>query len=225
MAKILLGATIGDARNKAGAIVYSKNRFGSYIRQKVSPVQPRTPAALAIRSSFTSLSKGWQALSAINQASWIALASANPVKDVFGNSQTLTGHEFYIRVNQNLYNAGLTLLTAAPANQSVDAPTAGVLTVVHTGTFSMTVVPTPATTDAVVLRATPALSQGRTFVTSLLKQVYIGAPPVSSPLVAGTAWEKVFGTIPTGAKFYGETKYVGANGAVSAPFLTFATST
>ncbi|MGH9747182.1 MAG: hypothetical protein ACRD59_13880 [Candidatus Acidiferrales bacterium] len=227
MAKILLGATIGDARNKAGAIVYSKNRFGAYLRQKVSPVQPRSTAQLNVRSNFTSITKSWQTISATNQAGWTSLASANPVRDKFGNSQILTGAQFYMKVNRILANAGLTQLTAPPADQAVDAPTSSTLTATSGGTpvLSLVIAPTPNTADAVIVRATPGLSKGRSFVQNALKQVIVKAPPVSSPVNLLTAWQALFGTLQAGQKIYTEVHYVGINGAASSPNQTFAIST
>jgi hypothetical protein len=120
MAKIKLGATLGDARNAAGAIVYSKNQFGAYIRQKVSPVQPRTPRQTQVRQQFTDISKRWGVVLTDSQRNgWKALAAANPVSDVFGDSQTLTGLQFYQRVSRNLQEAGEPILDDAPADQNV----------------------------------------------------------------------------------------------------------
>lgn len=42
MAKIKFGMMMTDARGKLGGQVFSKNRSGSYVRTKVTPVNPQT---------------------------------------------------------------------------------------------------------------------------------------------------------------------------------------
>ena len=42
MAKILTTAIVADIRNKLNGSVFSKNRYGAYVRTKVTPVNPQT---------------------------------------------------------------------------------------------------------------------------------------------------------------------------------------
>ena len=44
MAKVLFSALISDMRNKLNGSVFAKNRGGSYLRTKVTPVNPQTVA-------------------------------------------------------------------------------------------------------------------------------------------------------------------------------------
>lgn len=131
MAKVIGTSVVGDARNKIGANVHTKTKFGAMVRRKVSPTQPRSTAQMNVRASFTGLSKGWSAITDAVRAAWIALANSTPVKDVFGASQHLTGHQFYVRVGRALQTIGLAQLAAAPSNQNVNY--AGAITVVHDG--------------------------------------------------------------------------------------------
>jgi hypothetical protein len=120
MAKILFSAVVGDARKKAGGVVFSKSRFGSYIRKKTSPVQPRTTSQRGVRANFTANSKAWSGtLTSSQRLAYITLANANPVKDRFGNTQTLTGHQIFNKLNRNLHTIGQPLLTTAPTSLSV----------------------------------------------------------------------------------------------------------
>jgi hypothetical protein len=219
MAKILLGSTIGDARNKAGSIVYSKNRFGAYMRSKVSPVQPRSVSQAGVRSNFATLSKSWQGLTPTQQAGWTALASVNPVRDVFGNTQVLTGAQFYVRVNRNLSTVGLTLLSDAPANQLVDAPTSATLTATSGGTPALSLAYAPAVEagDGVIVRITPQLSAGRTFFSPFLKKVFGSAAGLTSPLDLLSAYNTLFGGLSAGQKIFGDILYIGPNGAAAVP--------
>lgn len=100
MAKIKFGALAADARGKIDGVVYSRNQFGAYIRQKVSPVQPQTDRQLLIRERMTTLSKRFSfVLTQILQLAWKSFAASTPVSDVFGNSQLLSGIQAYDRVN------------------------------------------------------------------------------------------------------------------------------
>jgi len=55
VAKIQFGNIVADARNSVGGVVYSRNTWGAYIRQKVSPVQPRTPRQNEMRANLAEL--------------------------------------------------------------------------------------------------------------------------------------------------------------------------
>ena len=222
MAKILFGAGVADARNKLGGHVFSKNRNGAYIRQKVSPTQPRSPAQLIVRSSFGSFSKAWGGtLSDLQRSGWTSLASSNPVPDQFGNPQVLTGLQFYQRVNRNLHTIGAIRLDDAPPDQSVEGLTSLSATATFTGSV-LTVTFTPSPLDAemhLVIAATPELSPGRSFFTAFLKLVFADLNDLTtSGLSIYTPWNALFGALQPGQKI-GLSAYVinDTNGAASTP--------
>jgi hypothetical protein len=136
LAKIVFSAVVGDARKKAGGVVFSKVRTGAIVRRKVSPVQPRSQYQRTVRSLFTSLSKYWGAsLSDTQRSGWNALAAANPRKDVFGQTKTLTGLQLFQSCNRNLNSLGITtVLEDPPAALSAGSP--GTLTLVSTAATS-----------------------------------------------------------------------------------------
>ena len=106
MAKIKFGALAEDARGKIGGVVYSRNQFGGYIREKVSPVQPSTARQTIVRERVTSITKRWfDTLTDAQRLAWIAFAKVTPVPDVFGNPNLLTGINAYLRLNGALLNA------------------------------------------------------------------------------------------------------------------------
>ena len=123
MAKVLYGPIVSDARKKIGGVVATKSRFGSVIRKKSSPVQPRTNSQRAVRANFGANAKAWSGtLTSAQRQSWINLAAANPKKDRFGNTQTLTGAQMYNSLSRNLHTLGLLPLPTPPLNLSVDDP-------------------------------------------------------------------------------------------------------
>jgi hypothetical protein len=123
MAKILFGGVVSDARKKLGGIVFTKGRFGAVVRKKVSPVQPRSNAQRGVRANFTGNSKAWSGtLTSAQRQAYINLAAANPKKDRFGNSMTLTGAQLFNSLSRNLHTCALNPLTTAPTGLSVDDP-------------------------------------------------------------------------------------------------------
>ncbi|MDP2323895.1 MAG: hypothetical protein Q8N51_07685 [Gammaproteobacteria bacterium] len=115
MAKILFGPLVAEARGKEGGIVFSRNRYGAYIRAKTSPVQPRTPAQNAIRAAFTVISQSWRdLLVATERAAWDDYAKQTPVSDRYGAKIDLTGNTMFLRYNAALVGILATPLKVAP---------------------------------------------------------------------------------------------------------------
>src|SRR5574337_1436553 len=128
MAKILTTAIVADIRNKLNGSVFSKNRYGSYVRTKVTPVNPQTAFQVGIRSVLTSQSQAWRGLTDAQRQSWIDAAVNFPVTDIFGNIKHLSGSALFVKLNTVLYNAGFATLTVAPSPVALAAISAGILT-------------------------------------------------------------------------------------------------
>jgi hypothetical protein len=203
MAKILFGGTIGDARGSIGAATYTKNRFGAAIRQKVSPVQPRTARVLTVRGLFTNLSKRWfGTLDDAQRLGWIALADANPRTNVFGNSVKLTGLQMYQSLNRNLQNVGEAIIDDPPPNLDVDGLTSITPAPDATGgTFMFDAVPDPVPAGHwMVIDATLQVNAGRSFVSNYYRYVsqYPSGPPL--PYDMHAAYVAIFGALRLGQR-------------------------
>ena len=165
MAKVVYSPQVGDMRNKTGGAVHTKTRFGSMVRRKVSPIQPRSAAQMNVRADFTALSKLWSDTTMDNyRAAWIALAASYPVKDVFGAAHNLTGLQMFVRLNRALQTQGQPVMLPPPA--SLNALYPGSLTLAKSGgppITSLTVVPQHYTTAAegLAIFCTPPTSAGR----------------------------------------------------------------
>jgi hypothetical protein len=48
--KVLYGQIISEARGKLGGLVASKNTYGNYMRNKVTPANPQTTEQVAARN-------------------------------------------------------------------------------------------------------------------------------------------------------------------------------
>lgn len=196
MAKIQLGPVVQDARNKIANTVFSKNRAGAYVRKRVSPTQPQTAAQRAIRSALTSFTRAWAALTDAQRLTFDNLATANPIKDIFGNSIKLTGHQMFVRLSIVVSDEGGAALTTAPANLNVTQPTVFTFTAAHTGpAVSLTALtPLAGANEKTDLWGTQGLSAGRSFVTSFYRILAYQLNTAVQPFDAHTQYVAKFGT-------------------------------
>lgn len=210
MAKVQYSAVVGDARGKVGGNVLTKGRFGAVVRTKVSPVQPRSSHQRNVRSSFTGHSKAWSLLaSAAMRTAWDSFARANPIKDVFGNTRILTGHQMYVRVNRVIEMCGGTKLDVPPLSLSIGEPGIVTAAAVHNapGTVTMTPTVNPAATECAELWAAPPLNPGRKFVGSIYRLLGVAPAGQAGPYHDGGTYEGRFGTIQVGQTIRVMVKY------------------
>jgi hypothetical protein len=195
MSKVLFGAIVTDMRNKLGGHVFSKNKGGSFMRRKVSPLQPRTDAQRAIRSGMTSLSKAWSGvLDDPGRAAWNSFAKNNPTKDIFGSTVVLTGEQTYVRVNQGLLYAGLSRIDVPPVNLTVPGISAFLATANHTTPDIRLSAIVPAQSSATILYmiwATRQLSIGINSLASYYRFL--------TSIISSTLAPKAIAASPTGA--------------------------
>ena len=114
MAKIKYSALVSDMRNKLNGSVLSKNRYGSYVRNKVTPVNPQTQYQQEVRQRLGSLSQTWRTLSTRQRNGWSELAKSTPFTDIFGDTKHLDGKAFFIKLNSNLLSIGQATISSAP---------------------------------------------------------------------------------------------------------------
>lgn len=222
MAKFTYGPIVSDARNKVAGVVFSRSRSGPYGRTKVSPTQPRTSYQRTVRSFFSALSKLWgDATMDANRAGWRSLAERYPVKDVFGNSRTLTGLQMFVKCNRALQAVGETVLLVAPA--SLIANTPGVITataVAGAGTIAITVATNPSLLEVPVIFAAGPVSRGKNTIGGALRQIMHPNPGVAGPYAAGASYVTKFGSWAVGQRLFFEVFYTrydsGAQGGKSA---------
>lgn len=125
MARIKYSALVSDMRNKLNGSVLSKNRAGSYVRNKTTPVNPQTSFQQAVRQRLGALSAQWGALTAPQRSSWTSATSSFPYTDIFGDKKELDGKSLFVKLNSNLANIGSPTITTAPG--AVGIPVFGVL--------------------------------------------------------------------------------------------------
>lgn len=114
--KNLLGELSGSMAN----ITAAKNRYGFYLRQRTSPVQPRTPAQTARQEALAGFSDAWSnVLNDTQRESWEDLSNRVTYKDSQGTVYKLQANALYNKINLNLYTCSTVALGTAPLNQNV----------------------------------------------------------------------------------------------------------
>ena len=205
------GVGITDGRNKLGGSVASRNTFGAYIRNKVTPVNPQTPSQSAVRAVFADISQSWRDLTQGERDQWNEAVINFSFTDVFGDTIDPTGFNLHQQLNLNLSAIDLPFITTPPAPADVQSLTN--LTVdVQQAAQTIEVDSTEAIeagTDFVV-KATMGLSAGIDFVKTELKQIAIVDATDSFPIDVSTGYIAVFGAVPAvGSKVFVE--MVGVN--------------
>lgn len=119
--KIKYSALVSDARGKLNGSVASKNRYGNYLRNKITPTNPQTPAQSKIRALFGSISQAWGGLTGTQRNAWDDFAREHPYTDIFGDSKILQGSAMYQKVNLNLAKLNLPTLSE-PGLQTTTTP-------------------------------------------------------------------------------------------------------
>lgn len=215
MAKVKYGGGIQDIRGSIAGQVHSRNTFGNYIRQKVSPVQPRSARQLEIRTLFTELSRRFSnTLSDEQQEAWRQAAASAPVRDVFGDSITLTGINLYARLNSLRLLQGLTPLDDPPPVEEV--PSLDSLTLTwnpDTLTLEVGFAPTPIPPGlSLFVWATEPLNPGVAFVSPKLRLLTILPAGTASPADITTQYVARYGAITLGKRVYVAAELVSENG-------------
>lgn len=113
-AKIKYSALVSDMRNKLNGSVLSKNRYGAYVRNKVTPVNPQSSFQQAVRQRLAAFSSQYRGITQAQRMSWINGAINFPFTDIFGDIKHLSGQTLFVKLNTNLDLAGQPSIQAAP---------------------------------------------------------------------------------------------------------------
>jgi hypothetical protein len=205
MAKAKYGGGVQDLRGSIAGQVHSRNTYGNYIRQKVSPVQPRTERQLEVRELFTTLSRRFShVLTDEQQEAWRQAAASNPVRDVFGDSIALTGINLYTRLNSLRVLAGLAPLDWPPPAEALPALTNFTANWdPEEWQLSVAFAPTPIPASRYLfIWATEPLNPGVAFVSHKLRLLTVLPPGTASPATLNAAYVDRYGGLIPGKAIY-----------------------
>lgn len=106
---------VGQLSRSLGSTTASRNRFGSYFRNRVMPVNPKTDPQSVRRNEVQELSQAYRSLTDAQRAAWRNLGTSMVRTDSLGQTYTLTGLQAYTSVNLNLLTYGGARVSDAPA--------------------------------------------------------------------------------------------------------------
>lgn len=194
--KMKWGAFVVEGRNKIGGHVASKNRHGSYLRTKVTPVNRMSTRQTVVRTLLTNISQSWRSLTAAQRAAWNAAVNDFKKTDIFGDIQTPSGFNLYQKINNNLQSLGVAMVTTPPVVSDLDQFTALALTyAVGTPALSLAFTVAAGTDSGYKVFATAPMSAGKNFVKSEYRQITQGTTAPTSPLNLLSAYQAVFGNV------------------------------
>lgn len=128
----LLSLPEGQQRSgKQGGIVFSRNAYGPYVRERAIPTNPNTTQQVAVRAAFTTLMhRFFQKLTDVQRQQWEAYAYAVKYVNRLGAQVTLKASSMYLACNTLRLQAGLDPVDAGPATmQKADLPQDGLASV------------------------------------------------------------------------------------------------
>lgn len=198
--KYVPGLMAGQLSGSVGSQTASRNAFGSYFRQRVNPVQPRTPAQTSIRALFTALATQWRDLTEAQRTAWGILGGQMQRLDPLGQTYNLSGFQAFISVNLRRLVAGQATVDDAPTFQ--DVPELEITAAAYSlaGTFTVTFTGTLGLGTPVKVFATEWVSQGRNFFgPSEYRLIGVFSGPVS-PLDITTEYQTRFPGAIVGTK-------------------------
>lgn len=202
--KIKFGAIVVDGRNKIGGHVASANKYGNYLRTKVTPMNPKTVNQNLIRSRLTDISQSWRELTQAQRDAWNNAVTDYKKTDIFGDIKNPSGFTLFQRLNNNLSIIGATPLTSPPLPQETSSLTS-LSVAVKTGVPTVTITFNPPITAVfkAKLYATPPLSPGKNFVKSEYRLIGVLDSTSSSPFDATALYTARFGNVgETGQKIF-----------------------
>lgn len=112
MAKITV--LLGELSGSIAGNTFSRNKAGAYVRQRVTPTDPKSEAQMAVRARFANVGSAFHSLTPLQKAAWNAFATSlfTPVGGRIAGV-TYTGQQAFVSLNQRLANAA-SIITSNP---------------------------------------------------------------------------------------------------------------
>lgn len=189
---------------KQGGIVWSRNRFGAYARNRAVPVNPDSAKQRTVRNQFSQNAKAWASINDLYKGQWNALAANLPRKNRLGDTIYLTGAQQYQASNQTLASFGINLdrpLVITPVPFPTD-----VITGAGTDLTLSTIAGNTPFNYGIIIEATRGCSLGITAGT--VKSSYKQITTIPEDTTLGTTinltdvWESIYGGVVVGTAVF-----------------------
>lgn len=212
---------IGQLSGSSGGTTAGRNRYGSYFRARVMPVNPATALQNAWRALYAVISQAWRGLTTAERDAWEAYAlTLPPLSDSLGNPYTLNGQTAYQSVNGTVKVYDSTAALNDDPTTIVEPDPLVSVTITATAAITSLQVAYTATPLAaltkLVIKASPMVEGGVTYIKpSLLRQIHVSAAAAASPANILAAYEARFGSLVEGRKIRFQTFVISSTGGRS----------
>lgn len=217
MAKVKFGMMMTDASGKLGGQVFSKNRSGSYVRTKVTPSNPQTPAQQQIRATLGAISSAWSGLTDAQRASWNGAVNDWKKTDIFGDLKNPTGKNLFTSLNINLVSVGEDQILLAPEKQEIPFLNVSLVQIDLSDTNIDVIFSGDLTGYYVTVSATPPLSAGTSFYKGKFREVFGFTAGTIDGGVLYDQYLLKFGPVAVGQNIAFSFKVIGTNGQAGVP--------
>ena len=136
----------GQITGRVGGVVYSKNKYGHYVRAFRAPRQPGSTPQMQVRAHFLNASTSWRALSEADRAAWNAYGRETRRRLPGGETGSVTGLASFVSVYTVARLAGISgaIGTPSPGAGRLGVPDPTAIEVV-TGKVNIGQIPADAT--------------------------------------------------------------------------------
>lgn len=213
MALVKFGGGVSEMRGKEAGLIFSRNAYGSYVKQKVSPINPQSQLQMTQRTQMGATAQLWAGLDAGEKASWDNLGAQVTRVNRFGDTTAYTGFSIFMKLNRNLLILGSAQIDTAPAVDIPGSVTFSSATIASgTPSISLAFTPTVPANTYMVVYATNNILTGRRFVKNYYRKIAVIAAAQTSPQSIYTQWLAVHqNLLQVGAKIYFRLKFINGN--------------
>lgn len=222
---VKFGGGILDASGSVGGNVFSRNRYGNYVRSRIKPVNPNSPRQQEIRGILGGLVDEWlNSLTTDQRAAWNQYAANISWNNRLGESVKLSGFNHFTRANTlrllnslSIVEDGPTTYTLPGADETATATIAS-----STGKISVSFDNTAGWANEaegfMAVQMSIPQSAGRAFLRPQWRMAgFINGStptPPTSPALLDVPWE-----VETGQVCMVRLRIVRADGRASMPFF------
>lgn len=108
MARIVTGPVVADIAGKVGDNIFSRNKYGPYVKAYAVPTIPGSSYVTAARTAMTNANAAWSALSDTEKLNYASFSSNYPVNSFHDGYHKLDPRSFFVANYINQVFAGLT---------------------------------------------------------------------------------------------------------------------
>lgn len=206
MVKIMFGPMVVGARGTAGGLIFTANKSGPYARSWSRGSNPRTSLQSDQRGTLTDFATNWRNLTQTQRDNWdtYAAATAQDLVNSLGETYSISGFNWYVRINTHLTLAAEADRDDAPTLTRPTAPVIEFVQLIETGGASTTkvryAVGDPDLAANHVIFAKLVYSQGILAIPSPMPLMVIDVPNVNRDIAFETELEATFGDVQLGSR-------------------------